>query len=230
VTRLTVLPDAEAAARRAADVMAIQINDARMRESEVHIAVAGGATPRRAYELLATMQGTWSHVHLWLGDERMVPADHPDSNQRMVEEALVSRLRGDKPMVHEVRGHLQPEDAAWLYGCAVERAMGEKPVFDLVLLGLGEDGHTASLFPGDPVAECEVAPVLPIRGAPKPPPERITLSMPVLRRARFTLLLATGAAKREPLARVRAGDLEIPAARLGAAIDEIVCDEEACGA
>jgi 6-phosphogluconolactonase len=146
----------------------------------------------------------------------------------MIEESLVSRLRGDKPVVHPVRGDLQAEDAAWLYGNAVTRAMGEKPTFDLVLLGLGEDGHTASLFPGDPVATCEHAPVLPIRGAPKPPPERITLSMPVLRRARFTLLLATGASKREPLARVRAGDPEVPAGLLGGAIDEIVCDEAAC--
>ena len=228
MTRVSVLPDNEAAARRAADVMANQINDARMRGADVHIAVAGGSTPRRAYELLASMQGTWSHVHLWLGDERMVPAEHEDANQRMIEESLLGALRSSNgPHLHPVAGHLQPEDAAWLYGTEIVRAMGERPQFDFVLLGLGEDAHTASLFPGDPAALSECAPVLPIRGAPKPPAERITLSMPVLRGARFTLLLATGAGKREALARVRAGDEEVPAGRLGDAIDEIVCDEAA---
>ncbi len=230
MTRLTVLPDAEAVARRAADVMANRINDARQRRTDVHIALAGGSTPRRAYELLAGMQGTWAHVHLWLGDERCVPPDHEDANQRMVDESLLSSLRGTEgPHLHPVRGELQPEDAAWIYGCEIVRTMGEKPTFDFVLLGLGEDGHTASLFPGDPAARSEHAPVLPIRGAPKPPGERITLSMPVLRRARFTLLLATGSGKRDALARVRAGDDEVPAGRLGAAIDEIVCDEAANG-
>lgn len=226
--RRTVLADNERAARRAADVMANQINDARMRGVDVHFAVAGGSTPRRAYELLAQMQGTWSHVHLWLGDERCVPADDPEANQRMLHESLLSELRAvDGPHVHPVRGELTPEDAAWLYATEIVRTMGEKPVFDLVLLGLGEDGHTASLFPGHPAARAEHAPVIGVRDAPKPPPERITLTMPVLRRARFTLLLATGEAKREALARVQAGDQDVPAGRLGDRIDEIVCDEAA---
>ena len=230
MTRLNVLPDGEAAARRAADVMAIQINDARMRGSDVHIAVAGGSTPRRAYELLAKMQGTWAHVHLWLGDERCVPADHEDANQRMVDESLLTHLRSSEgPHLHPVRGELGPEDAAWLYANDIVRAMGERPVFDLVLLGLGEDGHTASLFPGDPAADAAHAPVIGVRGAPKPPPERITLTFPVLKRARFTMLLATGAGKRDPLARVRAGDPAVPAGRLGDSIDEIVADEAASG-
>ena len=231
MTRLTVLADGEAAARRAADVMTIQINDARVRGHDVHIALAGGSTPRRAYELLALMQGTWSHVHLWLGDERCVPFDHDHANQRMVEESLMGAARrtGAAPHLHAVRGELQPEDAAWLYAVEIVRTMGEMPQFDFVLLGLGPDGHTASLFPGDPAALSERAPVLPIRGAPKPPAERITLSMPVLRNARFTLLLATGEEKREALARVRAHDEEVPAGRLGDAIDEIVCDEAAAG-
>jgi 6-phosphogluconolactonase len=230
VTRLTVLPDGESAARRAADVMTIQINEARVRGSEVHIAVAGGGTPKRAYELLGQMQGSWSHVHLWLGDERMVPADDPESNQAMIETSLLNALRaGDRPQMHPVQGELQPEDAAWLYATEIVRAIGEKPQFDLVLIGLGEDGHTASLFPGDPVAESEHAPVLPVRGAPKPPPERITLSMPVICRARFTLLLATGEGKRKALTAVRDHDPSVPGGRIGDAIDEIVCDEAAAG-
>jgi 6-phosphogluconolactonase len=230
MTRDTVPDDFAAAARRAADVMANQINDARVRAADVHIALAGGSTPRRAYELLASMQGTWAHVHLWLGDERCVPAGHEDANQRMVDESLLARLRSQVgPHLHPVRGELTPEDAAWLYASDVTRAMGERPVFDLVLLGLGEDGHTASLFPGHPEVDSEAAPVIPVRGAPKPPPERISLTLPVLRRARFTLLLATGEGKREALRRVRDGDPAVPAGRLGEQLDEIVCDRAAAG-
>ena len=228
MTRVTVLADAEAVARRAADVMANQINDGRKRSAEVHIALAGGSTPQRAYELLAGMQGTWSHVHLWLSDERCVPADHEDSNQLMVEQSLVTKLRADdRPTVHGIRGDLVPEDAAWLYGLDIVREIGEDPVFDLVLLGLGPDGHTASLFPGRDEARAAVAPVIPVRDSPKPPPERVSFSLPLIARARYTLLLATGEGKREALARVRAQDPDLPVARLAEGLDEILCDEAA---
>jgi 6-phosphogluconolactonase len=230
VTRVMVTPDAEAAARRAADLMAIQINDARMRATPVHFAVAGGASPKRAYELLAEMQGTWAHVHLWMGDERCVPPDHEEANQRMVRECLLDHLAPDhRPTLHGVRGELEPEDAAWLYARDLVEVMGPEPRFDLVLLGLGPDGHTASLFPGHPEALARHAPVIGVRGSPKPPPERITLTLPVLARAGFTMLLATGESKREAVARVRAGDPELPVAHLGDALDEIVCDVEAAG-
>jgi 6-phosphogluconolactonase len=230
VTRVTVLSTAEAVARRAADVMANQINDGRMRSADVHIALAGGSTPQRAYERLGEMQGTWSHVHLWLSDERCVPADHPDSNQLMVEQSLVSKLRAeDRPKVHGIRGDLVPEDAAWLYGMDIVRAIGEDPTFDLVLLGLGPDGHTASLFPGRHEAGAMVAPVIPVRHSPKPPPERISFSLPLMARARYTLLVATGEGKRDALSRVRSGDPELPVARLGEGLDEILCDEAAAG-
>jgi 6-phosphogluconolactonase len=228
---INVAPDAEAVARRAADVMANHINDARARSVDVHIALAGGSTPKRAYELLADMQGSWSQVHLWLGDERCVPEDHEDSNTRMVRESLLDKLRAsDGPHLHHVRGDLGPEDAAWLYACDIVRAMGERPAFDVILLGMGPDGHTASLFPGHPEADAEAAPVIGVRASPKPPPERISLTLPVLRRARFTLLLVTGEEKAEALARVRAGDHGIPAGRLGEGLDEIVCDAAAAGA
>jgi 6-phosphogluconolactonase len=230
VTTVTILPDAEAVARRAADRISNRINDARIRSAEVHIALAGGSTPQRAYELLAEMQGTWSHVHVWLSDERCVPADHEDANQRMVSESLIVKLRAhDRPKFHGVRGELVPEDAAWLYALELVRAMGEKPVFDLMLLGLGPDGHTASLFPGHPETETAEAPVIGVRDSPKPPPERITFTLPLIARAHYTLLLATGESKREALRRVRAGDPELPPGRLGEGLDEIICDEAAAG-
>jgi 6-phosphogluconolactonase len=170
-------------------------------------------------------------VHLWLADERCVPESHEESNTKMLRETLLDRIRSDEgPHLHHVRGDLTPEDAAWLYGCDIVRAMGERPVFDLILLGLGPDGHTASLFPGHPEAEAEHAPVIGVRNSPKPPPERISLTMPVLRRARFTLLLVTGAEKAEALQKVRAQDPSVPSGRLGSGLDEIVCDPAASGA
>jgi len=225
---VTVAPDAEAVARRAAEILAGCVGVARERPVEVHIALAGGTTPRRAYELLADLEGSWEGVHLWLGDERCVPEDDAESNTAMVRQSLLDRLRAPVgPHLHHVRGDLQPEDAAWLYGCDLVRALGERPVFDLVLLGIGPDGHTASLFPGHPEAESEAAPVIPVRDSPKPPPERISLTLPVLRRARSTVLLATGAEKAEALAKVRAGDRSVPAGRLGDGLDEIICDPAA---
>ena len=221
--RMRVFPDAEAVAHYAADAIAGRIGDARRDRCDLHIALAGGTTPRRAYELLARIEGSWKHVHLWLGDERCVPADDPESNARMVRESLYANARAGPPQLHEVPSPAIPEDAAWRYGLEIHsRVPGV--VFDIVLLGMGPDGHTASLFPGHPVLDVREAPVAPVRGAPKPPPERVTLTLPVLRRARFTLLLATGAEKREALARALAGDAWIPLALLGDGLDEVACD------
>jgi len=227
VTRLRVFADAEAVARHAADFIAGRIGDARRDGRDVHIALAGGRTPQRAYELLADIEGSWKHVHLWLGDERCVPEDHPESNARMVRESLYAHARADPPSLHALPVPEVPEDAAWLYGLEVRSAI-PAATFDIVLLGMGPDGHTASLFPGHPVLEVAVAPCAPVREAPKPPPQRVTLTLPVLRRARFTLLLVTGAEKREPLARALQGDRSLPVGLLvGDGLDEIACDAEA---
>jgi 6-phosphogluconolactonase len=228
MTELRVFPDAEAVARHAADQIAWRIGDARKQGREVHIALAGGQTPRRAYELLAGIEGSWKHVHLWLGDERCVLAGHPESNARMVRESLYAHARAEPPSLHAVPSPEQPEDAAWLYGLEVRDAVPER-TFDIVLLGMGPDGHTASLFPGHPALDVRQAPCVAVRDAPKPPPERVTLTLPILRRARFTLLLVTGAEKADALARARAGDRSLPVALLGDGLDEIACDPAALG-
>ena len=131
-----------------------------------------------------------------------------------VAELLASRL------CHDLVGPI----GAVNNGMEIIEAMGPEPVFGFVLLGLGEDGHTASLFPGHPAASAEVAPVVAVRGAPKPPLDRVSLTLPVFRRAKKTILLTAGEHKREPLARVLAGDPTSPPGRLGAGLDEVVCD------
>jgi 6-phosphogluconolactonase len=228
MTALRVFADAEAVARHAADQIAWRIAEGRRDGRRVHIALAGGRTPQRAYELLADIEGSWTHVHLWLGDERCVPADHPDSNALMVREALYARARADPPVLHELPSPEQAEDAAWRYGSDLLDALPDL-TFDVVLLGMGPDGHTASLFPGFPQLASREAPCVPVHGAPKPPPDRVTLTLPVLRGGRFTLLLATGAEKADALARARAGDEALPVALLGDGLDEIACDPAAAG-
>ena len=223
MTRVRVFPHAEAVAAHAADAIAERIADARRDGREVHIALAGGSTPKRAYELLAAVGGSWKHVHLWLGDERCVPEDHPESNARMVRESLLAGGRAGPPVLHTVPAPEVPEDAAWLYGLQVREHVPDA-VFDIVLLGMGPDGHTCSLFAGHPVLSVSRALVAPVRESPKPPPERVTLTLPVVRDARFTLLLATGEEKREALARALAGDTSIPLALLGEWLDEVACD------
>ncbi len=221
--QVIVLDDAEAVARYAADAVAERIDGARRERRGLHIALAGGSTPQRAYELLAAVEGPWEHVHLWLGDERCVPEHDAQANVRMVRESLLAAGRSQPPVLHPVPSPEVPEDAAWLYGREVLQHMPDA-VFDIVLLGVGPDGHTCSLFPGHPVLRVSEAPVAPVRDSPKPPPERVTLTLPVLRRARFTLLLAAGEGKRDALAAALAGDGSIPLALLGDGLDEVACD------
>lgn len=225
-TRLRALPDAEAVAQHAADAIAARIERSRRDGRDLHVALAGGGTPRRAYELLAAVEGSWRHVHLWLGDERCVPEEDPQSNARMVRETLLAGERDGAPTLHTVPSPLVADDAAWLYGLALRERVPDL-VFDIALLGMGPDGHTASLFAGHPALAVREAPVAAVRGAPKPPPERVTLTLPVLRRARHTLLLATGSEKRDALTRALAGDESIPLALLGDGLDEVACDPAA---
>ena len=225
-TRVRVFPDPEGVAARAAAFIEQRIAHARAYGRELQIALAGGSTPKRAYELLAQTEGSWKHVHLWLGDERCVPADDPQSNARMVRESLLAVDRPEPPRLHELPSPEVPEDAAWLYGLEIREQVPDA-VFDIVLLGMGPDGHTCSLFPGHPVLAVSQALVAPVRESPKPPPERVTLTLPVIRQARYTMLLATGEDKRDALTRAVAGDEAIPLALLGARLDEVACDAAA---
>jgi len=245
VTRLTTVADPEAAAERAAQEIARVLTDALERRGAAHLALAGGSTPRRAYELLATLLADWSAVELWYGDERCVGPDDPDSNHRLVVESLLERIPGAPPREHRVLGERGAEDAARAYAqelrARVARADGGRdaggepdapaglPALDLALLGIGEDGHTASLFPGHAEVQDESGALcLAVHDAPKPPPDRVTLSMPVLRAARRCLLLVTGAGKADALAAVLAGpDPRVPASLLASGRLHVLADDAA---
>jgi 6-phosphogluconolactonase len=189
------------------------------------ICLSGGSTPRRLYQLLAETPYRdalpWDRVHWFWGDERFVPWDHPDSNYRMANEAMLSRAPVPPQNIHGIATTGTPVVAARAYERVLKSYYGAetldpgRPLFDVDLLGLGPDGHTASLFPGTSVLEERNRWVAEIVGA-RPEP-RITLTYPVLESTRHTAFLAAGADKREMLARALAGDQVLPAARLSPA-------------
>jgi 6-phosphogluconolactonase len=231
MTRLTTVADAEAAAARAAEVIARHLTDARERRGIAHLSLAGGSTPRRAYELLAPLLD-WDGVHLWFGDERCVGPQDPESNYRMVAESLLARADVPVDQVHRVLGEEGPDDAADAYAAELRAHVAPDaqgmPVLDVAHLGLGEDGHTASLFPDHPALDVEDAPCVAVRDSPKPPPERVSLTLPVLRAARSTILLTAGAGKAQAVAAVLAGpDRHVPASLLASNRFEVIVDDAA---
>jgi 6-phosphogluconolactonase len=205
VTRLTACADAEAVAQRACAEVLRHLDAARSGRRVAHVALAGGTTPKRAYELLAQSPQEWRQAEVWFADERCVPPEDEQSNYRVVAETLLDPAAIARGRVHRMEGELGPEEGARRYEEALLGAVELQatpgdgrglPVLDLIVLGIGEDGHVASLFPDAPTLQAGPGSVcLGVHDSPKPPPERITLSLPVLRAARRCLLLATGAGK-----------------------------------
>jgi 6-phosphogluconolactonase len=181
------LKDAEEAAQRCAAVLAAEIG-AGARD----VALTGGTTPTRAYELLGPMVASWEGVSLWYGDERCVPPDDPECNHR----AASAHLRAPGALWHPMPGELGPDQGAARYGAEIAAT-----TLDVTLLGMGPDGHVASLFP-DHAALGAGGNAVGIHDAPKPPPERISLTLGKLNESRRIVLLVTGKAKREALRRV----------------------------
>lgn len=191
--QLVVVDSAEEAAHEAAERLA------RLARAGGHVALAGGSTPRRAYELAALLEPDWSRVEIWFGDERCVPPDDPRSNYHLVRVALLDGL-ARLPVVHRIRGELEPAEAAAL----CEHALAGVAL-DLVLLGLGADGHTASLFPGSPALDERDHLAVEAQPGLDPRVPRVTLTVPVLSGASEVVFLAVGAEKAEAAARAFAG-------------------------
>ena len=181
-----------------------QVERAVAERGAAHVALCGGSTPGPVYAALAGCLD-WSRVHLYFGDERCVAPDDPESTYRLVREALLDQVTGAAPTVHRMEGEdPDPEAAARRY----EALLPER--LDLAIQGMGDDGHTASLFPGHPATLERERRVVHVADAPKPPPDRLTLTTPVLEDAREAMVLARGAGKAEAVARALTGlrDLE----------------------
>jgi 6-phosphogluconolactonase len=209
--------DADEAARRAAEVLAAAIDAARTIHGVAHVALSGGSAVN-AYDLLGPLLPDWRDVHLWYGDERVVALDDEDSNHRQVTEHL------DAPNAtwHPIRPELGAEGAAAAYA----EELGDT-ILDVAFNGMGPDGHTASLFPGFPQVEADGVCVA-VHDSPKPPPDRITLTLPKLNESRRIVLFTTGSSKAPMLGRVLAGpDPALPASLLERGRLEVIADAAA---
>ncbi len=213
VANVRVVGDSAALAEEAAERFAGAATDALRQAGRFRVALSGGATPRGLYARLAAepfrSRVDWERVHVFWGDERCVPPDHPDSNYRLAQELLLSRVPVPPDNVHRMRGEApDPDLAAAEYAGELQTAFGlrrgERPRFDLILLGLGTDGHTASLFPHSPALREVIRLAVgvyvdAVRGY------RLTLTLPVLNAAAAVLFLVSGGEKAERLRMVLTG-------------------------
>ena len=228
--RITTVRDAEAAAARAADVVNVMLDEAIAARGVAHLALAGGSTPKRCHELLAERRENWDGVHIWESDERCVPPDDDDSNWKMIDASLLSRITIGDDQLHRMVGELGPDAGADAYEEELRRVIGGEgvPVLDICMCGLGEDGHTMSLFPGHPQVQERSRLVVGVRDSPKPPPERLTFTLPVAHAARSTILLTAGASKADALGAVLEGENErVPSSLLRGGRLEVIADDAA---
>ncbi|NIW87063.1 MAG: 6-phosphogluconolactonase [Gammaproteobacteria bacterium] len=218
-----VLPDAEAVAHEAAQRILGQAERAIADHGVFRIVLAGGSTPESTYRLLAGAQADWGAWEIYFGDERCLPPRDLERNSTMVDRAWLNHVEVPAGHIFPIPAERGPDEAAQSYAMLVR---GRMP-FDMVLLGMGEDGHTASLFPGQEHPGSE--PVHAVRNAPKAPPERVSLSAASLGNTRALLVLVTGAGKREALSRWRAGE-HLPVASVVSAGGAVVLvDRDAWG-
>ena len=204
-----VLPDATAVARAAAEYVLQCAAEAIASRGRFSVALAGGRTPIAAYRLLASERIDAAHWHVFFGDERCLPPDDPERNSFAAHRAWLEASGIPSGQIHAMPAEQGPETAAADYA----RVVAAEQPFDLVLLGMGEDGHVASLFPGQEHPGDSL--VVPVHGAPKPPPDRVSLNYRTLCTARRLLLLVTGAGKREALTAWERG-ADLPVARVAA--------------
>lgn len=238
MTRFEVLGSAADVAAATADRFVEVVREAIERHGVARVALSGGGTPKQVYPLLLEPARRdavdWGAIEFFWGDERAVPPDDPESNFGVAYSMLLSQIPTVRPeRIHRMAAEASELDGAALsYESELRLAFGARgdqpPAFDLVWLGMGPDGHTASLFPGSEALEEERRWVV-ANWAPEPQAWRMTLTFPVLRAARLALFVVTGPDKADALARVRAGDTEMPAARVAGDNVAWIVDAEAAG-
>jgi len=211
IPEIEIVQDSSLLAERAAGEFARLAGEALRTRIRFIVVLAGGSTPRQMYARLVSAPLDWERIHFFWGDERCVPPGHAESNYRMADEALLSHIPIPTGNIHRIPGELPAEEAARLYEEELHSFFRGMPAhFDLILLGLGGDGHTASLFPGTPAAREKVRWVATVDHRLPPPPlvERVTLTFPVLNAAARVLFLVSGTDKAERLAQVLHGPFQ----------------------
>jgi 6-phosphogluconolactonase len=216
---IEILPDPQALAHHVAVWMT---KAALATDNAFRVSLSGGSTPKALYQLLASdeFRGRfpWPRVSWYWGDERFVPYDHPESNYRMTREAMFAHARVPPENIHPVPADGTPDDAARRYEQTLQKAYGattfdpQRPLFDITLLGLGPDGHTASLLPGEPVLDERKHWVAAV--AHGRPEVRITMTYPAIESSRRVAFLVAGAEKAAIFHTIRAGGSNVPAARV----------------
>jgi 6-phosphogluconolactonase len=194
---------AKAACRQILDAAESAISD----RGKFKLVLAGGSTPEKVYRLLAESDADWSNWAIYYGDERCLPVDHQDRNSLMASRVLLDKVAIPASQIFTMPAELGPEVAADRYKLAVSKA----GTFDMVLLGMGEDGHTASLFPGHQHQQDEL--VHAVYNSPKPPPERVSISVKALSNTHELIFLITGANKQEAVQLWRSGS-DLPVASI----------------
>ena len=226
--KVEILPDAVAAARRAAEIIAADARDAVAARGRFVMAVSGGKSPWVMLRDLANEDMPWKDVHVFQIDERIAPAGDPDRNLTHLTQSLLDNAPLPPAQIHAMPVEsADVEAAARAYAKTLESLAGSPPVLDLAHLGLGPDGHTASLVPNDPVLDVkdrDVGLTAVYMGR-----RRMTLTYPVLNRARRILWLVTGPDKVTALQKLRAGDKSIPAGRVRADAAVVIADRAAAG-
>lgn len=194
MAEFTVLASAEEVAESAAADIAEALRDGAR-----SLVLTGGTSPKRCYELLTQLEVEWGRVSILFGDERCVPPLDPESNYRMAKESLLDHV--NPASVHRIPAELGPDTGAELYA----EVVANTAPFGVVLLGVGEDGHVNSLFPGHPALQAKGL-TAGIHDSPKPPPERVTMTFEAIRDAGRVLIIATGAGKAGAVAKARRGE------------------------
>lgn len=203
-----LFPDGEALAHAAAQAVAESAAVAIEARGAFHLAMVGGNASRVCCEHLRSMSIDWRSLHIYIGDERCLPVGDEERNDTMIGTVLLAHVPIPETQVHRIPAELGPEAGAAAYARFLEKA----PAMDLILLSMGEDGHMASLFPDSDTLQDERFAV-PVFGAPKPPPQRISMGCRVLNGARRRIILVSGSSKHNALERVKAGE-QLPVARL----------------
>ena len=209
LTHYQVFESGHALSLAAARFIAQTIEQCLQQQPVCRIALPGGTTPAVCLTQLASLALPWSCIDWYMGDERCLPIGDPERNDSMIKTTLLK----ENPLAMQRFYPIQAEKGADEAARAYADLIAGFEYFDLVILGMGEDGHTASLFPGNPALD-DTRSVVPVYNAPKPPSERVSLSLPTLQQAHKRVVLAAGQSKRSALKQIKSGDM-LPVNRIG---------------